>query len=295
VLLTFCYVNSRHAYHSLLLLCVFLMMSVFLTPIPHMLYLIYKLYFAYHLKKCACNIGILGQQSNETSKCNMSDNRYYLLCYSISISLSLTHTYAHTLFDTLIYRVYRQTSISNYFTQCSITSLVSYLKTSKQWEDTVLLILPQSSNASPNTEGDGDISTTQALLSGGFVERSLAVAGLPSPHRFTSPVHISDLHATLLGLATDGGSNPVSSHMQEEEEEEEPLNEIDGVDLWKSLVPETSHKRDLRSIYDHEVSITTPHIHTCITALVRSEFPFIVSFVHMTHPTGKQKAITECL
>jgi hypothetical protein len=116
------------------------------------------------------------------------------------------------------------------------------LKSSKQWEDTVLLILPQSSNASPNKEGDGDISTTQALLSGGFVERSLAVAGLPSPHRFTSPVHISDLHATLLGLATDDGSNPVSNHMQEEKEEE-PLNEI-GVDLWKSLVPETSHKRD---------------------------------------------------
>jgi hypothetical protein len=91
--------------------CVFLMMSIFLTPIPHMLYLIYKLYFAYHLKKCSCNSGILGQQSNETSKCNMSDNRCHLFpfeCfYSISFSFSLTHTYAHTLFE--IYRVYRQT------------------------------------------------------------------------------------------------------------------------------------------------------------------------------------------
>jgi hypothetical protein len=135
--------------------------------------------------------------------------------------------------------------------------LVSYLKSSKQWEDTVLLILPQSSNASPNIEGDGDISTTQALLSGGFVEKSLAVAGLSSPHRFTSPVHISDLHATLLGLATDDDSNPVSSHNMQvkEEKEEERLNEIDGVDLWKSLVPETSHKRDLRSTHDDQVNI----------------------------------------
>lgn len=96
-----------------------------------------------------------------------------------------------------------------------------------------MLIVPESPRSDEEgKEGDEEV-TGSAILSGGFVERSMALASVP-PHRFESAIHASDLHATLLGLASRPNTSKITdSHRFDEAS-------IDGLDLWEALIPTVS-------------------------------------------------------
>ena len=105
----------------------------------------------------------------------------------------------------------------------------------------MLLILPESSSTS---EGSDEVSVS-AILSGGFVERSMAVAGV-APHSFKSDVHVSDLHATLLEVAD------IQQHSSTSETISDGSSIESGVSLWQSIVSST--QRELQKANEQQAS-----------------------------------------
>jgi hypothetical protein len=109
---------------------------------------------------------------------------------------------------------------------------VQHLKSTSQWEDTIFLVIPQAS-------GSGGIShskvrSTQVILSGGYIEKSLLSSGLNLPHRFKSPLHISDLHSLLetTTTATRAGTTRAGGDAATNEE-----SLVRGNDLRTLLIP----------------------------------------------------------
>jgi hypothetical protein len=86
----------------------------------------------------------------------------------------------------------------------------------------------------------------------------MAVAGV-LPYRLESAVHISDLHATLFGLASAPGAKKI---VDDEGLDSSARPIIDGVDLWESIVPH--NERALATDHDSKVSMIMSGCHALL-------------------------------
>jgi len=113
----------------------------------------------------------------------------------------------------------------------SVSSLVSHLKSSKQWEHTLFAFVLNL--------GPGSTNRCQpAFLSGGFLKTSLVSQGT-SPFRSSALLHLSDLHPTIL--------TAISAYDETTLEDEPSAH---GIDHWSFLL--AGGKESLRSeAFDH--------------------------------------------
>jgi len=138
-------------------------------------------------------------------------------------------------------------------------TMVDYLKSSGQWEDTVFVFV--STNGGDETQGarssnhplrggrgsyyEGGIRVP-AFIGGGYIDQILTANGR-SPFRFQSLVHMSDLHHTILGMTT--ATTKAGSDLPKQPR----VRVSEGINQWPMMMREEDKSHPVRAIFIHHI------------------------------------------